>query len=117
MFQKYPDFNFVICHTKHSYTWDGNRGQDWDHWHEEFDIKIGGTIGYEVYWARSGTFKREGDGGYLNVSCLFRTITLRKGLTYNSWLISETWSQTRMVVKRSVSPLRVEWDVVVMTCK
>ncbi|KAJ8523242.1 hypothetical protein ONZ45_g330 [Pleurotus djamor] len=63
---KYPQFNYVVCHTKHSYQWDGVKGVDWDHRHEEVDVKIGGTIGYEIYNARSGTFTRQGDGGFLN---------------------------------------------------
>ncbi|KAF8896150.1 hypothetical protein BD779DRAFT_1667991 [Infundibulicybe gibba] len=62
----YPSYNFVICHTKHIHKWDGAFGPDWGHWHREFDIKVGGTIGYEIYYARSGWFKRQGDGGFLN---------------------------------------------------
>ncbi|KAF9494464.1 hypothetical protein BDN71DRAFT_1393079 [Pleurotus eryngii] len=65
---EHPDFNWIVCHTKHDYKWDGKRGVDWAHKHQEFDIKIGGTIGYEIYNARSGKFFRKGDGGYLNVS-------------------------------------------------
>ncbi|KAF8867832.1 hypothetical protein BD779DRAFT_1604736 [Infundibulicybe gibba] len=55
----YPSYNFVMCHTKHKHQWDGAFGPDWGHWHREFDIKVGGTIGYEIYYARS-------DGGFLN---------------------------------------------------
>ncbi|KAF8896151.1 hypothetical protein BD779DRAFT_1667992 [Infundibulicybe gibba] len=66
--ETFPSFNFVICHTKHSYEWDGDSGSDWGHWHQEFDIKVGGTVGFEIYYARSGWFKRIGDGGFLNVS-------------------------------------------------
>ncbi|KAF8896147.1 hypothetical protein BD779DRAFT_1667989 [Infundibulicybe gibba] len=62
----YPSFNFVICHTAHKHQWDGALGPDWGHWHQEFDIQVGGTIGYEIYYARSGWFKRQGDGGFLN---------------------------------------------------
>ncbi|KAF5367707.1 hypothetical protein D9758_009858 [Tetrapyrgos nigripes] len=58
--------NYVVCHTKHETHWDGQQGADWNHTHKEFDIKIGGTIGYEIYSAESGQFIREGDGGYLN---------------------------------------------------
>ncbi|KAJ3511734.1 hypothetical protein NMY22_g15557 [Coprinellus aureogranulatus] len=64
--KKWPEYNWVICHTDHSTHFDGEQGKDWDHFHREYDIKIGGTIGYEVYWFRSGTFERHGDGGYLN---------------------------------------------------
>ncbi|KAF9496840.1 hypothetical protein BDN71DRAFT_690673 [Pleurotus eryngii] len=63
---KQPQFNWILCHTKHDYKWDGQRGVDWDHRHQEFDVKIGGTIGYEIYNAKSGRFFRKGDGGYLN---------------------------------------------------
>ncbi|KAF8896149.1 hypothetical protein BD779DRAFT_1667990 [Infundibulicybe gibba] len=59
-------FNFVICHTAHKHQWDGAFGPDWGHWHQEFDIQVGGTVGYEIYYARSGWFKRQGDGGFLN---------------------------------------------------
>ncbi|KAJ8692726.1 hypothetical protein PTI98_010013 [Pleurotus ostreatus] len=43
---KQPNFNWIVCHTKHDYKWDGQRGVDWDHRHQEFDVKIGGTIGF-----------------------------------------------------------------------
>jgi len=61
-----PKMNYVVCHTKHRYRFDGNRGSDWTHSHQEFDIKVGGTIGYEIYAFKSGEFWRQGDGGYLN---------------------------------------------------
>jgi len=64
--QQKPLYNWVICHTKHETHFDGVQGKDWEHSHQEFDIKLGGTIGYEIYWFSSGTFKRIGDGGYLN---------------------------------------------------
>ncbi|KAL0955224.1 hypothetical protein HGRIS_004126 [Hohenbuehelia grisea] len=66
MHQQHPDFNWIVCHTKHTYKFDGQRGVDWDHRHQEFDIKVGGTIGYEIYNLKSGDFTRQGDGGYLN---------------------------------------------------
>ncbi|RXW11247.1 hypothetical protein EST38_g9660 [Candolleomyces aberdarensis] len=62
---QYPNYNWVICHTKHSTAFDGAQGEDWDHDHQEFPVFLG-TIGYEIYWFRSGTFVREGDGGFLN---------------------------------------------------
>ncbi|KAJ6598599.1 hypothetical protein B0H10DRAFT_2085579 [Mycena sp. CBHHK59/15] len=61
-----PKWNYVICHTDHTAKWDGVEGKDWYHSHQEFDIKVGGTIGYEIYGAASGDFLRKGDGGYLN---------------------------------------------------
>ncbi|KAJ3555187.1 hypothetical protein NP233_g12266 [Leucocoprinus birnbaumii] len=63
---QFPDFNWVVVHPDHETDFDGVRDQDWGHQHQEFDIKIGGTIGYEIYWFRSGTFKRFGDGGFIN---------------------------------------------------
>ncbi|RDB14945.1 hypothetical protein Hypma_016158 [Hypsizygus marmoreus] len=63
---KSPKLNYVICHTKHSTAFEGTKGTDWGHAHQEFDIKVGGTIGYEIYWFTAGKFTRQGDGGYLN---------------------------------------------------
>ncbi|KAF8070714.1 hypothetical protein FPV67DRAFT_1038537 [Lyophyllum atratum] len=64
--KQHPEFNWVVCHTKHRTKWKGTKGVDWGHDHKEFDVKIGGTIGYEVYYAREGEFWNNGDGGYLN---------------------------------------------------
>ncbi|KAF9445743.1 hypothetical protein P691DRAFT_805237 [Macrolepiota fuliginosa MF-IS2] len=64
--EKFPAFNWVICHVKHTTDFAGVNGRDWGHSHHEVDIKIGGTIGYEIYWFKSGTFSRQGDGGYIN---------------------------------------------------
>ena len=44
-----PGFNWIICHTKHHYKWDGVRGKDWDHQHKEFDVSFGKTIGYVLH--------------------------------------------------------------------
>ncbi|KAJ2935665.1 hypothetical protein H1R20_g1430, partial [Candolleomyces eurysporus] len=63
--EQYPSFNWVICHTEHSTDFDGAQGEDWDHSHQEFPV-FAGTIGYEIYWFKSGIFVREGDGGFLN---------------------------------------------------
>ncbi|KAF8219607.1 hypothetical protein L208DRAFT_1373404 [Tricholoma matsutake] len=69
MHAKDPSRNYIVCHTKHSYKFDGIRGRDWDHRHEELPVGIfGKTTGFEIYWFHSGTFRREGDGGYLNWS-------------------------------------------------
>lgn len=51
----------------------GVRGKHWGHYHREYDIKIGGTIGYEIYWFYSDRFERHGDGGFLNVRELYMT--------------------------------------------
>ncbi|KAF9496684.1 hypothetical protein BDN71DRAFT_1505590 [Pleurotus eryngii] len=66
MRQQYPGFNWVVCHTKHGTKFDGEKGEDWDHRHQEFDIKLGGTVGFEIYNLKSGEFIRQGDGGFLN---------------------------------------------------
>ncbi|KAJ2922110.1 hypothetical protein H1R20_g14992, partial [Candolleomyces eurysporus] len=65
---QFPKWNWVICHTKHSTKFDGKSGTDYFHRHEEFPVSFGKTIGYEIYWFKSGTFTRQGDGGYLNWS-------------------------------------------------
>ncbi|KAJ3505030.1 hypothetical protein NLJ89_g7627 [Agrocybe chaxingu] len=66
MRSRYSEFNWIICHTAHSHLWSGNRGVDWEHWHHELDVYGAGTIGYEIYWARSGVFSLNGDGGFEN---------------------------------------------------
>ncbi|KAJ8483347.1 hypothetical protein ONZ45_g14626 [Pleurotus djamor] len=67
MRHEYPSFNWVICHTKHTYKFDGRRGVDWDHKHQEFELgSLFGTTGYEIYNFKGGEFTRQGDGGYLN---------------------------------------------------
>ncbi|KAJ2918889.1 hypothetical protein MD484_g1485, partial [Candolleomyces efflorescens] len=63
--QKFPGYNWVICHVAHQTQFDGVQNEDWGHDHTEFPIFLG-TIGYEIYWFKSGTFVRQGDGGYLN---------------------------------------------------
>jgi len=64
--QKYPHYNFVVCHVKHKYNFKGARGKDWGHSHQELKVSFGKTVGYEIYWFKEGTFKRQGDGGWLN---------------------------------------------------
>ncbi|EJD48393.1 hypothetical protein AURDEDRAFT_136092 [Auricularia subglabra TFB-10046 SS5] len=66
MQKEFPDTNVVVCHTDHEADFDGEEDVDWAHTHFEIDISLGGTIGYEVYVGGSGTFKRNGDGGYMN---------------------------------------------------
>ena len=90
MTSQYPNFNWVICHSPYSVAFDGVEGTDWGHTHHELSISFGRTIGsvfltylqyfcflfsnrhnllnrYDLYWARSGTFYRNGDGGFINV--------------------------------------------------
>ena len=83
---KYPHFNWVICHSPYSVTFDGVEGTDYGHYHYELKISFGRTIGsvhltlfsiysflitllnrYDLYFAKSGTFYRYGDGGFINV--------------------------------------------------
>lgn len=42
---KWPEFNWVIVHPDHTISFDGVKGENWDHFHREYDIQIGGTIG------------------------------------------------------------------------
>ncbi|KAF8956008.1 hypothetical protein BDZ97DRAFT_2063174 [Flammula alnicola] len=44
----------------------GRRGVDWDHSHQEINVSVHKTVGFEIYWFKEGTFHRIGDGGYLN---------------------------------------------------
>jgi len=86
---KNPHFNYVLCHTKHHTDFKGVQGKDWGHSHQELPVSFGKTVGYdifssgihmnsqsnfyaryEIYYFKEGTFHREGDGGYLNVSRL-----------------------------------------------
>jgi hypothetical protein len=64
--QKYPQFNFVICHTEHKFS--PKPGTVSGHQHQELNVSFGKTIGYEIYWFKEGTFQRIGDGGWLNWS-------------------------------------------------
>ncbi|KAG6920223.1 hypothetical protein DXG01_004992 [Tephrocybe rancida] len=64
--KSHPQFNWIAIHTKHRTNFKGVRGTDWDHSHKEFDVKVGGTIGYEVYYLREGEVWNNGDGGWLN---------------------------------------------------
>ncbi|KAG6840758.1 hypothetical protein C0991_004608 [Blastosporella zonata] len=62
----HKEFNWMVIHTKHRTKFEGTKGKDWDHSHKEFDVKIGGTIGYEVYYTREGQLWNNGDGDYIN---------------------------------------------------
>ena len=84
---KYPHYNFVICHTSHRTDFKGVRGKDWGHSHQELPVSFHKTVGlvfilnqksipvsiihlsfrFEIYWFKKGTFHRQGDGGWLNV--------------------------------------------------
>ena len=77
--RKYPGYNVVIIHTRHETT-----GKH-IHKHVEVDIKIGGTIGYEIYYSRKGkpfTLTNKGDGGFLNWA--YNGEFERKGMTISA---------------------------------
>jgi len=63
---EYPGFNWVVCHSDYLIGFDGVEGTDWGYTHHELGISFFRTIGYDLYWARSGTFYRLGDGGFIN---------------------------------------------------
>ncbi|KAF9553679.1 hypothetical protein CPC08DRAFT_754094 [Agrocybe pediades] len=63
---KYPGFNFVVCHVRHSKQFVGQPQKDWFHAHKEIKVSFGRTIGYDIYWFKEGVFHRLGDGGWLN---------------------------------------------------
>ncbi|KAJ3536723.1 hypothetical protein NMY22_g5910 [Coprinellus aureogranulatus] len=64
--QTFPQYNWVCVHTAHSKSFEGVAGQDWGQGHGDFDLKIGGVVGYEIYYCRGGIFVLHGDGGFLN---------------------------------------------------
>ncbi|KIJ90964.1 hypothetical protein K443DRAFT_14790 [Laccaria amethystina LaAM-08-1] len=65
--QKWPHYNWVICHVKYETAFDGKQNTDWGKTHQELPLSwFDMTIGYDLYWFKSGTFTRVGDGGYIN---------------------------------------------------
>jgi len=66
--QQHPGWNIIVVHTKHTSNFKGNRGNDWDHQHQELKVSfpVGSTIGFEIYTFREGTFELQGDGGFQN---------------------------------------------------
>ena len=88
MYAKYPHNNWVICHSNYLAVFDGVEGTDYGYTHHELPISLGRTVGsviqtylqkfsflfphdilnrYDLYWAKTGTFFRYGDGGFINV--------------------------------------------------
>jgi hypothetical protein len=63
--RQFPQFNWVICHPRHSTDFFGVQGEDWGHSHEELPVTFG-TIGYDIFWCKAGTFANHGDGGFIN---------------------------------------------------
>jgi len=66
--QQHPGWNIVVVHTKHTTNFEGTKGRDWDHQHQELKVgfPVGSTIGFEIYTFRGGSFNLQGDGGYEN---------------------------------------------------
>lgn len=85
--QAYPQYNWICVHTAHSKSFEGVAGEDYGQGHGDFDIKLGGVVGYaplnppprlfadsaarryEIYYCRGGVFALHGDGGFQNVCC------------------------------------------------
>jgi len=57
MRDKYPSFNFVACHTKHTANFGGVKCTDWDNWNEEIDIRVEGTLVMKFTSAAPGRSK------------------------------------------------------------
>ncbi|KAL0948779.1 hypothetical protein HGRIS_008909 [Hohenbuehelia grisea] len=64
--RKYPDYNVFVVHPSHTCKWVGEKNESWFHYHQEFDLKIGGTVGYEIYLGKEGECTLHGDGGFMN---------------------------------------------------
>jgi len=61
-----PQYNWMIIHNGDVH-FDGVRGKDWGHMHKEFPLSfLHRTMGYEVFYGKSGKVVRKGDGGWLN---------------------------------------------------
>ena len=107
---QWPHFNWVICHSPYSTAFDGVEDTDYGHTHHELKVSFGRTIGsvlylqyfyiffshdflkrYDLYWARSGTFYRYGDGGFINVRTpSFKRLIQRYDSIQHSGRIMET---------------------------
>jgi hypothetical protein len=111
--------NWVICHSPYSIAFDGVDGTDYGYTHHELKISFGRTIGsvlleylqyfcfpfshnllnrFDLYWAKSGTFNRDGDGGFINVRTpSFKPATQQYDFIQNSGRIMATYSVPIMV--------------------
>jgi hypothetical protein len=114
MFAQWPHLNWVICHSPYSIAFDGVDGTDYGYTHHELKVAFGRTIGsvlleylqyfcfhfshnllnrYDLYWAKSGTFYRDGDGGFVNVRTpSFKPATQQYDFIQNSGRIMATYS-------------------------
>ncbi|RXW11593.1 hypothetical protein EST38_g14263 [Candolleomyces aberdarensis] len=88
--KQYPGWNWVICHVAHSIQFDGVQGEDWDHDHAEFPILLG-TIVYDIYWFKSGTFVKTGDGGWINWAYIGNILS-RVDTSDSSTVVFGTWN-------------------------
>jgi hypothetical protein len=107
--------NWVICHSSYSIAFDGVDGTDYGYTHHELKMSFGRTIGsvlleylqyfcfpfshtnllnrFDLYWAKSGTFNRNGDGGFINVRTpSFKPSTQQYDFIQNSGRIMATYS-------------------------
>ncbi|KAJ8519984.1 hypothetical protein ONZ45_g3105 [Pleurotus djamor] len=75
----YPGYNWIACHSKHTYKFDGTVGVSWGHRHSDFETKAGGISGYEVYNFKTGEFTLQGDGGYVNFAYIGNVIKSDQG--------------------------------------
>ncbi|KAF9542500.1 hypothetical protein CPC08DRAFT_824268 [Agrocybe pediades] len=65
---RYPSYNFVACHVRHSIHFGGEPGLDWDYTYKEVDADLSSNkaTGYDIYWFKQGTFKLLGESGDVN---------------------------------------------------
>ncbi|KAJ2922102.1 hypothetical protein H1R20_g14983, partial [Candolleomyces eurysporus] len=87
--QQYPGWNWVICHVEHSFQFDGVEGTDWGRDHADFPVFLG-TIRYDIYWFKSGTFVKTGDGGWINWAYIGNILS-RVDTSDSSTVVFGTW--------------------------
>ncbi|KAG5634914.1 hypothetical protein H0H81_000347 [Sphagnurus paluster] len=73
-FQRNPQFNYVVVHTRHSINFNGVRDVDWSVERYNYSLRIG-SVPYDLYVFRSGTFSLLGDGGFLNWAFTGRVVS------------------------------------------
>ncbi|KAG6885314.1 hypothetical protein C0993_003291 [Termitomyces sp. T159_Od127] len=80
----HPEFNWVICQSKHHVNFKGTKGTDWEH--EEKNLQVDDkTFKYDLYRVREGEFFNEGGKGSVDVR-LKKFSTLYIGRA-NAWLV------------------------------
>ena len=45
MHDVWPEFNWIICHTAHTKSFNGKYPDDYGQGHGDFDLSIGGVVG------------------------------------------------------------------------